>query len=423
MPSTPRNAVQQLVAPRPDERADGERVSLSGAIERSERAGCAGVARWPSDGTRGRRADVSIASGELALLHAHDPHVERIWRTLEAAARPAYFLTWGWIGTWLSLVPRGSRLRVAVITRENTVVAACVLGRHRQLRHGVLPVRSLHLNTTGIASLDELCVEHNAVLCAPGNRWSLDALIALLPDDWDELALPAVDAGTVSLSVCDSHRVLVDGEVAAPFVDLARVRAARDYLGLLSSNTRSQIRRARKAVGPCELEIARSVDHALALYDELVTLHQASWRERGQPGAFADPWFDRFHRTLIARRFAHGEIELLRLRAGGNTIGCIYNLVANGRVLFYQSGLAQFTAPHIKPGYLCHAAAIEHAAMAGHAVYDLLGGDSRYKASLSTDATRLQWLRVQRRLARFAVESEVRRWKRAYATFRAARAR
>lgn len=360
----------------------------------------------------------------LALLDARDARVESTWRTLEAAARPVYFLTWGWIEAWLVALPREAMPQLAVISDGGVTVAACFLGHRRMFRRNVIPVRARFLNTTGIAHLDELCVEHNRVLCLPGTGLSLAALIELLPRDWDELVLPAVDAGTFDpLAVGGEHQIRVAHEVSAPFVDLSRARAAGDYLSLLSANTRTQLRRARRSVGPCELESARSAAHAFEIYDELVALHTASWRERGQPGSFADPWFDRFHRRLIAQRFAHGEIELLRLRAHGKTIGCTYNLIANNHVLFYQSGLARFDDPHIKPGYLCQAAAIEHAARAGHAIYDMLGGDARYKASLSTDATRLLWLRVRRRLARFSIEDRMERWKRAYVAWRAARTR
>jgi CelD/BcsL family acetyltransferase involved in cellulose biosynthesis len=359
----------------------------------------------------------------VAILDAHDRRVEEIWRTLEAAAHPIYFLTWSWTARWLAALPGDALPKLAVVSEAGAPVAACFLGRRKLLRHGVLPVRLASLNTTGVLQLDELCVEHNHLLALPGHTWSLAALIELLPRDWDELVLPAIDAAAFEpRTIGPDYQVLVDRDVAAPFVDLARVRAARDYVALLSANTRSQIRRAGRAIGPSTLEAAQSAAHAAEIYDELVELHTASWRERGKSGAFADPWFDRFHRTLIAERFAHGEIELLRLRAGGQTIGCIYNLIANGHVLFYQSGLARFPdAGHIKPGYLCHAAAIERAAAAGHAVYDFLGGDARYKASLATDTARLHWLRVQRRLTRFALEDRVQRWKRAYTAWRATR--
>jgi len=78
-------------------------------------------------------------------------------------------------------------------------------------------------------------------------------------------------------------------------------------------------------------------------------------------------------------------------------------------------GLASFADPSIKPGLLGHAAAIAHAASAGHEVHDLLAGHSRYKASLATDATQLAWLCVQREHLRFAVEDRVRGWNHAIA--------
>ena len=65
---------------------------------------------------------------------------------------------------------------------------------------------------------------------------------------------------------------------------------------------------------------------------------------------------------------------------------------------------------HLRPGYLCHAHAIEHCAKEGHAIYDLLGGDARYKASLATDETSLVWARVQRRRLQFVVEDRLRQW-------------
>lgn len=358
----------------------------------------------------------------VVRLDARDPRVEKIWRTLEASARPCFFLTWAWMDCWLSSLPADARPQLAVIEENGAPVAACFIGTRRFVRNGIVPVRTMSLNTTGVPRLDELCLEHNQLLAIPGRTFSLARLIEALPDAWDELALPGMSADAFSSTAPgDGYQLHVDRDVAAPYVDLARVRAKGDYLALLGANTRSQIRRARRAIGATTLEAATSVAEALAIYDELVALHTASWRARGEPGAFADPWFDRFHRRLIARRFAHGEIELLRLRAGERTVGCIYNLIANGRVLFYQSGLAAFADPHVKPGYLCQAAAVERAAAAGHAIYDFLGGDARYKASLSTDTTRLTWLRVQRRLARFSIEHRMRRWKRAYTAWRAQR--
>jgi hypothetical protein len=300
-----------------------------------------------------------------------------------------------------------------VIHEAGQITGAFFLGRRRLIRHRVLPSRAAFVNATGVTSRDELCIEHNGVL---GRGCSLASLVELLPGDWDELFLPGVDREMFrDLDVPAGYRVRVAHACPSPFVDLERVRAAGDYLDVVSANTRAQIRRARRRVGECELEVAASVDDALALYDEMVALHAACWRARGEPGAFADPWFDRFHRRLIEQRFPHGEIQLTRLRSGPATLGCLYNLVAGGRVLFYQSGLAQIDDPVVKPGLLCHAAAIAHSAGAGHAIYDLLGGSGRYKAQLATGATELAWLCVQRSRLRFAIEDRVRVWKHVFA--------
>jgi hypothetical protein len=283
------------------------------------------------------------------------------------------------------------------------------------LRHHLVPSRALYLNATGVPRRDEVCTEHNAILCAPDRRIRAIDLAALIPDRWDELFLPAIDRHAfpdlVDGAEQGGYRVRVDHAVASPYVDLDRVRAAPGgYLSLLGASTRAQLRRARRAFGPRELELDVAADwpQARAIFDELIFLHERTWRARGQVGAFGDPWFLRFHERLIDTRFRTGELQLLRLRAGTTTIGCLYNLIANGRVMFYQSGLGAFTDPHVKAGYLCHAAAVEHAARAGHAVYDLLGGVARYKQCLATDHVQLAWIRLQRPRTRFVVEDWLR---------------
>lgn len=70
--------------------------------------------------------------------------------------------------------------------------------------------------------------------------------------------------------------------------------------------------------------------------------------------------------------------------------------------------MASFENNHLKPGFLAHTAAIEHAAAAGHELYDFLAGDVRYKKSLATSSTSLVWARVQRLRLRFFVEDRVR---------------
>lgn len=351
---------------------------------------------------------------KLELVDPYSPRVEATWRALETAAQPPYFLTWGWMENWLACLPKHEAPQLAVVERDGKPIAAAFIGKRRLRRHGFVPSRALYLNATGLADYDELCLEHNAVLSLPDSGTSLAAFVTLLPGDWDELFLPATDAetfATLASAPLPNMRARIDREVANFHIDLERVRTSKDgYIPLLGSSTRAQMRKAQRAAGDVSFEVATDERAALDIYDEMVTLHQRSWRMRGHPGAFADPWFDCFHRRLIAKRFRHGEIQLIRLRAGELTIGCLYNFVSAGRVLFYQCGFGSPADKHVRPGYLCHAAAIEHCAKQGLRIYDLLGGDARYKSSLATDQTRLVWGRVQRKRLQFELEDRARAW-------------
>lgn len=334
----------------------------------------------------------------LSFVDPFSSRAEALWRQLEETTS-VYFLRWGWIENWLALLPRSARPRLAVIEHHGAPVAAAFLGRRRLLRRGVVPSRALYLNATGDPVLDDIWIEHNGLV----GEAALSELIAAIPGGWDELFVPAADEALVPAALPGGLRLKIDREVTSHHVDLARVRA-HGYAALLGSSTRAQLRRAERRAGELVVDVPGDADEALAVFAELVALHQRRWQARGMPGAFAHPWMRGFHRRLIARRYATGEIQLLRVRNKTRTIGCLYNLVCGGRVLFYQSGFAMAEHAHDKPGYLCHARAIEHSAAAGNAVYDLLGGEARYKANLATDATRLVWLRVQRPRPWFALE-------------------
>ena len=345
----------------------------------------------------------------LTIVDANDACVEPTWRSL---ASPSYFLSWGWVETWLASLPVAHHPRLAILLDEVGPLAACFVRTLATIRHHVVPTRVMFVNATGVPRLDELCIEHNGLVRRPGEPATLAELVAALSTDWDEIALPGIDPG--ELATIPPAQLHIDRAVAAPYVDLARVRETPGgYLELVGASARAQIRRARRGAGVVEIEHARTLDRAFAIYGELVGMHSRSWAARGETGAFADRWFDDFHRRLIANRFASGEIDLVRVTADGQAIGCLYNFVYRGAVLFYQSGLARLSDPRIKPGFLCHAAAIEDAARAGHAIYDFLGGNARYKHSLATNETRLVWARMQHPHARFTVEEWLRARRRA----------
>jgi CelD/BcsL family acetyltransferase involved in cellulose biosynthesis len=363
---------------------------------------------------------VTIGLGERS-------RIRDTWCGLAAASSPPYFLSWGWIETWLDSLSPSAAVALYVARRAGAPVAAFFLGARTRWRHRVLASRELYWNQTGYRDIDEIYIEYNGMV-HDGQPPPLAEIVARLPGRWDEIYLPALDAdGPIARTAAATGarlRLRIERRVPSPVVDLAKVREAGDYLKLLGGSTRSQIRRAQKlyaARGKLALDVASSPAQAAAIFDELVALHRRSWSERGEAGAFL-PRIHRFHQRLIETRLSSGEIQLLRVRAGDTTVGCLYNFVWHGDVAFYQSGLGYETDPKLKPGLVCHALAVDHDARAGHRWYDFLAGESRYKQSLATDARALIWLRLQKPRLRFALEDAARAVRDQMRVYRARRA-
>jgi CelD/BcsL family acetyltransferase involved in cellulose biosynthesis len=241
-------------------------------------------------------------------------------------------------------------------------------------------------------------------------------------NQWDELHVSAINTNNklcdlVSQPFAQVKAHLVK-ESAVPIVDLRHLReSSADYLSQLRSNARSQIRRAMRQheqFGKLEIDHPETAADALQFFDELKRMHQAYWQVRGEPGAFGGDFCDRFHRTLIAKRWPLGEIQLLRVRAGSRVVGTLYNFVHRGRVLFYQSGIDYDGDPKLKPGLVCQVMAVQHNLQLGADVYDFLAGASQYKQSLSTNSELLRWFVWQRPRWRFRVENWLRDTKRKF---------
>jgi CelD/BcsL family acetyltransferase involved in cellulose biosynthesis len=315
------------------------------------------------------------------------------WRALEARANPSFFRTWTWTG---ALAAERFPDPVLVEAREDGRIVALALFNRRG--------RALYLGESGDPAMDSVYIEFNGVLAESGREAELARLClraartggGILPRT---LILNGVDA--TPLAALDTPDPANAKESAAPFADLTGL--AGPFLDTLSANTRQQIRRSDRsyaASGPITIDRAATVEAALARLDELAVPHQRTWTARGRPGAFATPFFRRFHEAVIAEGFPRGEIDLLRVSAGPRIIGYLYNFRWAGARLAYQSGFDYETRdPREKPGLTCHHQAIQAAIDAGATRYDFLAGDSRYKRSLSNGAERLYWAVIEHPLA------------------------
>ena len=356
---------------------------------------------------------------ELKLL---DPNtdferIKTLWHRYNRHPRVPYFLSWAWIENWLTCLPAPDRPSLAVVTEDSQIAAICFLRRAQIVRHHFIKSRGLIVNATGIPRYDNTWIEYNRFLTpateATDTQLNLHAIIDRLPEPWDELVLPGLDLAAISLdqliALEPAFHVIVEDNSRSPYVDLDRIRRRQgDYLSLLSRNTRSQIRRAyrlyQKRDGVTS-ELAQNLAQARDIFDEMMTLHRQTWSARGIHSPFDTAFVQRFHHRLIDERFASNEIQLIRIRVGSQTIGCLYNFIHRGQVFFYQSGVHYESDKRLKPGLISHVEAVRHNVGAGHCVYDFLGGTARYKTSLATDANHLAWIRVQRPRMKFKLEN------------------
>ena len=347
------------------------------------------------------------------LSHA-DLHI--VWRGITDVARHSFFLSWPWIRTWLSCLPSSVQPHLLTISNGTMAVAAAILVKSNLRRSGFVMSRTWVLNATGDPALDQIFIENNGLLVREGHsdvayrQWA-DSFVHE-HSDWDEIKLRGVPPAM--LEVWDHPQLAVrqEMELTSRFVDLDAVRAANvPFMQMLGKKTRAHIRHTRSSFekyGPITVEVAKTMTEALVCFGELKSLHQQRWVKRGLQGAFGYPFFEIFHSALIRDHFDDGVVQLLRVKAGEQTVGVLYNFVHANDVLVYQTGFdySLVESPNKQsPGLLTHALAIEYNVHRGHRRYDFLAGDSLYKQVLANGSEQLWWGAIQRRRAKFSAEA------------------
>jgi CelD/BcsL family acetyltransferase involved in cellulose biosynthesis len=357
---------------------------------------------------------------EYVELPAHEC-LEREWLELEARSDASFFISWSWIGCWLSCLPQHIQPKLLRATRGREVVALGLLVSRQFRRHRLFPVKGLFLHSTGDPLYDEITIEYNGFLADRALQSviipRLYEHLTAMSDDWDELHLDGVtEISGFQLQDLIGLRVQRQQE-CVNYVDLDEVRAAGgDYLSLLSQNSRYNIRRSIKEYAkqaPITLTAAMSVDEAFEFLAGLKQMHQVYWNSRGFPGAFANVFFESFHNRLISTRFDCGEIQLIRVNIGNRTLGYLYNLIQHGQVSNYQTAFDYTICDkHNRPGLVVHALAIEYNVTLGYSVYDLMAGSYIYKQTLGTSSREMEWIVLQRDRLKFRLEDSLRHLKR-----------
>ncbi len=346
-----------------------------------------------------------------------EPRIGQLWRELETRSERSFFLSWDWIGCWVA--ETGIPVQVLIGREAGRVVLLGLLAASDRRGRLPLTIPGAGLHTTGNPDQDIITIEYNGFLVArEGSSPDMgrnigqaeDAAIRFLLGQ--EAGRRSNDRQIDELHLRNVPRTYEEHDRSAGLrrelvwskpswrVDLAEIRASgRGYLDSISANTRQQIRRSMRLYeqqGKLVATSARDVPEALAFLDGLKALHQPYWTGRGEPGAFAYPFFERFQRRLIESCHPHGGVELIRVTRGDKAIGYLYNLIYRQQVYSYQCGFLFESDPRLKPGLVSHSLCIEMHLREGDSRYDFMAGENRYKANLGTPGPDMHYVVLQR---------------------------
>lgn len=295
------------------------------------------------------------------------------WEALLARADVSLFQTWEWQWSWWRHFGRG-RLCLLTARRGGELlgIAPLMLGRYFGL-----PIRCLRfIGTLGTDYLDLIVDRREATELVD----CFMAAIAERSRRWDMVDLQQIRGASplARAAAPPPCRTLHLHQERCPFVALPP--SWDEYAGGLGKSLRKNIgyyRRLMEREHRFEIETVTNGQLPEAM-EEFFTLHQARWRRRRLPGAFAGDRIRRFHHDVAAQFNERGWLRLHRLRLDGRTRAVLYCFNHGGKGYYYQGGFEPELARY-SPGTVLTAHAIQDAIGLGAAEFDFLRGDEPYK--------------------------------------------
>jgi hypothetical protein len=315
--------------------------------------------------------------------------LQQQWTSMVEQCSSAHiFLDWYWIGTWLKLIAPITPVWIKCYEGGSCVGMTLVCHTGRSSLFGY---QSGWFTKTGQQKYDQIWIEYNDILAKPEchnkviqsvldwcatqdvDNWLVE--ITATPEAWLEHA-----AFTIECDKTPAYGVDLDPS----YSDI------NCYLATRSANGRSTIRRAIRFVDEHYGEVKLLTYQnrpPTEVWHEMSQLHQERWRHTAENSGFANPYFVQFHEQLMATPTTNCHSEILAFYAGKHCLGYTYNLIKDGHVYFYLSGINYSDDNNrYRPGLVMHAMAIQYFAQAGYQFYDFMGGDSQYKRSLATSS-------------------------------------
>jgi CelD/BcsL family acetyltransferase involved in cellulose biosynthesis len=335
---------------------------------------------------------------------SHWHEAERDWVELtNQSPYASFFLCADWIGTWIDTYRPCLDIEILRFFHGGQIVGACLLVWRRQ-RRGPVWIRRAYLNASGEDECEEVGAEFNDLLCLRGWETAVASALRRHLDSrgWDEFVMNGCSRTEASAALQHAFPRHEQHVTTFPsyYVDLNALRASgKPFEMSLSHKVRYNIRQSIKRYQESDqlrLTRAQSIEQAQAMLAELAMLHQDRWTAKGQPGAFASARFQQFHRVILEKCFNRGEIDILHVSAGDETIGILYNYVLKSKAFFYQCGFKFSDNKKLSPGLVTLQVALQSYLESALPEFDLMAGDVLYKRSLAEQRRDLDWCTMRR---------------------------
>ena len=218
----------------------------------------------------------------------HPEELRQAWLDLQDRTDCSYFLTWGWIGTWLQQIAITLSPVVVRVWHDEQLVGLAVFVPRDIKRRIAFRASALFLHEYPFDHKN-MVIEYNGLLAARGHESAVYAETVghLLRDfkQYDEFHFGAITeaaARCLEKAVAGKLRFSISEQSVARQVDLRGLDAVSDsYLATLSRNARGQIRRALRLYEqrePLQVFEAVDVNQALEYFARLKALHTAYWQ-------------------------------------------------------------------------------------------------------------------------------------------------
>ncbi len=284
----------------------------------------------------------------------------------------------------------------------------------------------------------EVCSDYLTILARPGHEplvaetlagWMTRSAQRDACQRWDVLRLGSVHPYDATLrpfvDTLAERGLLVRRRERPSCWRVALPSCWEEYLATLSKSHRKQIRRLDRKYFDghrAHLHIAQTSQQLDYGLEVLRRLHQRRRESLGDRGCFASPRFATFHAETALRLLRAGQLRLVWLDVDGRTVAAEYQVLGDGVVYAYQSGIEPASLVH-EPGRLITLATIKLAIAEGSHAFDFLRGDETYKAHWRAQPRPTQEVRVavdtpsERLLGQlWSAGGRVRSWLRARAT-------